>query len=480
MTPFQEFRLWLRRAPNSQRVPAAIVTIVVLGLVAWAIVPASTSSSSGGGTGTTSAEPVSVSSTPPTPVPPPSKCTNPSTSVPGITDKTIKLGVILVNVTGLANNASLGILPYATEKSIYSKMIDSINSSGGVDCRQIVPYYVQANPGDQSSLQQVCLQMVQAGVFATVDAGAFAAFPVVTCFGQHHTPYFGGYLLPDSEMQQFYPYLFELNSLDTVYHDTIGGLSKLGWFTAAKGFKKLGLMYHDCYPEIHTEVLQWLATAGVKPSQIVQQDLGCPSAFASPTALEEAILKFKSAHVTNVMPINMVGDLATFTKIAGGQNFKPIYGFPDDSLIAISYGTEAPDYANIANSLSITASRDAEDTTPSLTANPTPGTVKCSGIIGVNVYKLAAAAGNACDELWMFSAAVEHAPTLSQTTLPQGLQAAKSVEFSFPQGPNDFAAGKQVTYAGQYWRVAQFLTSCKAYPGGCWQVIDPNFKPSVS
>jgi hypothetical protein len=478
MTPFQEFRLWLRRAPNSQRVPAAVVTIVVLGLLAWAIIPASTSNSSGTG-GTPPNQVLTVSATPPTPVPPPSKCTNPSGSVPGITDKTIKLGIILVHVTGLATNASLGILSYPQQQLIYSRLVNAVNKSGGIDCRQIDPYYVQANPADQSNLQQVCLSMAQAGVFATLDAGAFAQFPVVDCFGQHHTPYFGGYLLPDSQMAKFYPYLFELNSLDTVYHDTVGGLAERGWFTAAKGFQKLGLMYHDCYPEIHTEFMSWLAKVGVKPNQVVQVDVGCPSAFAAPTALEEAILKFKQDHVTNVIPLNMVGDLATFTKIAGAQNFKPIYGFPDDSLIAISYGTEAPDYQNIANSLSITASRDAEDTTPALRAAPTPATVKCSGIIGFNVYKLAAAAGNACDEMWMFAAAVAHAPTLSQTSLPQGLQAAKSVDFSFPQGPNDFAAGKQVTYAGQYWRVAQFLTSCKAYPGGCWQVIDPKFKPSV-
>ena len=479
MTPFQEFRLWLRRAPNNQRVPAAIVTIVVLGLLAWAIIPASTSSSSNASPTPTPTQVQNVSETPPTPAPAPSKCTNPIGSVPGITAKTIKVGIILVHVTGLASNGSLGILPYQTQQTIFSRLVDSMNKNGGIDCRQIVPYYVQANPADQATLQQTCLNMVQAGVFGVIDAGAFAQFSVVDCFGQHHTPYFGGYLLPNSQMQKFYPYLFELNSLDTVYHDTVGGLAQRGWFTAAKGFSKLGLMYHDCYPEIHTEFMAWLAQAGVKPSQVEQVDVGCPSAFASPTALEEAILKFKQDHVTNVIPLNMVGDLSTFTKLAAAQNFHPIYGFPDDSLIAISYGTQAPDYGNIANSLAITASRDAEDTTPALSAAPTPGTVACSGIIGVNVYRLAAAAGNACDELWMFKAAVDHASTLTQQSLSQGLQAAKAVVFSFPQGPNDFSAGSRITYAGQYWRVAQFLKSCKAYQGGCWQVIDPAFKPSV-
>jgi hypothetical protein len=477
MTPFQEFRLWLRRAPNGQRAGAAVVTAVVVALLAWAIVPASTSNGSSGNT-TTTVTSENVPAVPPTPAAAPSKCTNPTGTVPGITATTIKLAVIVVNITGLATNASLGVLSAPKEKQAYSGAIAAINKAGGVDCRQIVPEYINANPADQASLQQVCLQVVQTGAFAAIDSGAFAAFPVVTCFGQHHTPYFGAYALPDSEMAKFYPYLFELNSLDTVYHDTISGLAERGWFKPAAGFTKLGLMYHDCYPELRTEALHWLAQAGVPASKVVQVDVGCPAAFAAPTALEEAILKFKQAHVSNVMPINMPGDLAIFTRIASAQHFKPIYGFPDDQFLAISYGTEAPLYSNIANSYAIAANRNAENTTPALAAAPTAGTQKCTAVTGLNIINLPAAAGNACDVLWMFEAAVDHAPTLTQSSLADGLKAARSVDFSYPQGPNDFAAGSKITYAGQYWRVAQFKTSCTAYQGGCWEIVDAQWKPS--
>jgi hypothetical protein len=400
--------------------------------------------------------------------------------VSGVTDKTIKLALVGFNITGLATNQSLGLMPLGQQKSIFARLINSINKAGGLDCRQIVPQYFVADPGDPSTLQQTCLDITQSHVFATVDAGAFGQdAPILSCFASHHTPYVGPYLLPNSEMQQYYPYLFDLNSYDTVYQDTIGALAERGWFKPANGFTKLGLMYHSCYPELHTEVLHWLAQAGVKSSQIVQQSLGCPTTFAAPSALEEAILKFKQAHVSNVIPINMVGDLATYTRIAGAQNFKPIYGFPDDSLIALSYGTQAPLYSNIANSLAITASRAGEEATPSLAAAPTPGTQKCSAIAGVNIYKLPAAAGNECDDVWLLQAAVDHAPTLSQSSLAEGLRAAHAVEFSYPEGPNDFRAGARVTYGGQYWRVAQFRTSCKVHPGGCWQIIDPTFRPSV-
>ncbi|HVW82288.1 MAG TPA: hypothetical protein VHB69_15250 [Mycobacteriales bacterium] len=470
MTPFQEFRLWVRRAPTSQRGAAAVATAVVVALLAWALVPGSgTGNASDGGGGSSM---VDVSATPPSPAAAPSSCVGPSGSVPGVTDKTIKLGIIVVNVTGLATNGDLGILPYTEQKDFFGKVVDSINQAGGIDCRQIVPEYFTANPADQNSLEGTCLSIVQAKVFAVVDAGAYAQFSVVDCFAQHHLPYFGGYLLPNSQLTKFYPYLFELNSLDTVYHDTVAGLAARGWFKASNGFKKLGLAYHDCYPELRDEELRWLAAAGVPSSDIVQFDLGCPTTFASPVTMQQAILKFKRAGVTNVTTINMVGDLATFTQLAQVQHFTPSYGFPDDSLINISYGSERPDYANIANAYAITASRDGEERTPSLT--PTAATQRCSSILGVDVYKVAAAAGNVCDQLWMLAAAVDHAPQLTQGSLAAGLQAATAVDFSYPQGPNDFAAGTKVTYAGQYWRVTQFHSSCQ-----CWQVIDPTFHPSA-
>ena len=72
----------------------------------------------------------------------------------------------------------------------------------------------------------------------------------------------------------------------------------------------------------------------------------------------------------------------------------------------------------------------------------------------------------------MFRAAVDNAPALNGGALAAGLQRAKSVEASYPAGPNDFT-GTRATTGGQFWRVAQFKAACK-----CWQVIDPNFHPS--
>ena len=70
----------------------------------------------------------------------------------------------------------------------------------------------------------------------------------------------------------------------------------------------------------------------------------------------------------------------------------------------------------------------------------------------------------------MLQAALNHAPELSPLALPAGLQAAKAIDFSYPQGPNDFT-GRGVTTGGQFWRVAQFMPDCD-----CWRVVQKEFR----
>jgi hypothetical protein len=44
MTPFQEFRLWARRAPAGERAAAAIASAIVLSLLIWILIPNASSS----------------------------------------------------------------------------------------------------------------------------------------------------------------------------------------------------------------------------------------------------------------------------------------------------------------------------------------------------------------------------------------------------------------------------------------------------
>jgi hypothetical protein len=252
----------------------------------------------------------------------------------------------------------------------------------------------------------------------------------------------------------------------------VAGLQQQGFFKPENGFTKLGYVYSNCHPEIHTEVVNWLSQAGVTPAQTVGFNAGCTTAFTAGNVLQQAILKFKQSGVTNVVMTGLVGDVATFTNLAAVQKFTPKYGFGDDSLITTSYGLTKPNPGNIDGALAITPSRNGEERTPGVVK--TPETLKCQQEIGQpDIYKLGDAAGNVCDEVWMFAAAVDHAPALSQASLGAGLHASVAVPFSFPQGPNDFGAGAFVTYAGQYWRTAQFHATCT-----CWQLLSQTFQPT--
>src|SRR6266576_1604519 len=46
MTPFQEFRLWARRGPTSERVSAGMAAVVVVALLAWLLALVGTGSPS--------------------------------------------------------------------------------------------------------------------------------------------------------------------------------------------------------------------------------------------------------------------------------------------------------------------------------------------------------------------------------------------------------------------------------------------------
>jgi len=530
MTPFQEFRLWLRRAPGGERFAAGLAAALVLAILGWVLVPASktqdtlsafpeagttgapattggtgaggsgATSSTGGvttggttgripaGTGTTGAVRGTTSGTTGTTggVTGTTGSTTgsstgggktcPSSSATGVTASRIKVAVILVEIVGPVANQTFGIATPEEVQSWYQAAIDQLNAEGGVACRTLVPQYFKANPADQNALRQTCLDIASAGVFAVLDAGAYAQFPIVDCFAQAKLPYFGSYFLTQSQQRKNYPWLFDFNVLDNLYHDTLFALKARGFFSASNGFGKLGFLYRDCDKTLIDNFNRTLTQIGVPSSKVVPFSVGCPTALADPSTLQQAILKFQQNGVTHLTTAGDIADFANFTKIAQQQRFKPTYGLGDDSLVPLSYGGQAPDYDNIAGAVAISASRDGEEKTPG--SVPTAGTARCDAAFkkkGIGpTYSLQVGAGNACDNLWMFAAAADHAPALRGDALAAGLQAATSIDFSYPLGPNDLTKAG-TTFAGQYWRPLEFYRACN-----CWKLLDRTFKRTYS
>jgi hypothetical protein len=533
MRPFQEFRVWIRRAPASERVGAGVAAVIVVALLAYLLVPGSDRTSTdvtaaagaggaetggqpetgagepvtpgvnpvpaangprsggpavpipaaanantgGGGAGPGGATPGAANSSggsgQPTATSTPSarRCVSPPGSAPGVSATEIKVAVMRIDIAGPAANAAFDIPSTDEQKRIFDAVIDGVNAEGGIACRKVVAQYFAVNPADQNDQQSKCLEATQAQPFVVIDPGAYS-FTSPMCFAQRRVPYFGGFLLTTREAQQGYPYLFNLANYDHLYRDTILGLRARGAFDPAKGFKKLGFFYRNCRPELISQQLATLHQAGVPDEQIVTYDFGCPTAFTSPADLAQAVLKFQSNGVTHVTSVYGYGDLANFTNVAEQQGFRPQYLLADDGILAISYGTLRPNPSNIANALAVTATRNGEERTPGM--SPTAATQKCDAIFKAHglppSYRQHQLAGNACNELWMIKAAAERAPAIRADALAPGLQAAKSVEFSYPSAPNDFT-GRGVTTGGQFWRVTQYFSSCS-----CWRVIDATFR----
>ena len=531
LTPFQTFRFWARRAPVGERVTAAGVGLLAVVTLGWLLVPASgngpggsrvavESSSTGGGVAsggpsggrnasavapTASSRPGAgegggggvgsggsgagagnqgdvVRSRPGAPTAAAGAavgsggCSPPPGEDQGVSAREVKVAITLINIVGPAGNSTFDVPSVAEQQLDYQQDIDALNAEGGVACRKLVPQFYSANPVDQSDLQQKCLDITEAKPFLVIESGGYTGSASITCFPQHHLPLFGSGLITGSQRDQFYPYMFGAGRWETLYRNAVLALQARGFFGAPSGFKKLGVIYRSCLPEVNAAFMKSVQQAGVPASLVVTYDVGCPSGFATPSDMQQAILKFKQNGVTHVSENLFYTDFANFTRIAQQQGFKPKYGIADDGIVPITKGFLHPDYANIANAVAITSNRFAEEQTPGMT--PTAGTAKCDAIYKAHgrapVYQHSVGFGGlTCNLVWMVAAAINHAPTLRRSALADGLHAAKAVDFSFPSGPADFG-GARVTYGDEFWRPLEFLPSCT-----CWRVIDPTFRPSL-
>lgn len=516
--PFAEFREWLRSAPTTSRASTAAAAAMGIALVAWLLVPSSddpadvdtvvqadgsattaTSTAdlgasspvgptrsptvgSGGDASSVAAPPTGTTvpnpTGPATPLPtaPSTGCTSPPGTAPGISATQIKIAIGNTEVIGPAGNDLFGIPPSDYLRAEYEAVIDSINRSGGVACRKLVASFYKINPADRASMQQQCLDIAESGVYAVFDDGGWGSVSpnTISCFAQHRVLYLGAYFLTNAQVQRLFPYVFAFYNYEGLYRSTAAALAGRGFFQPSNGFVKLGFLYRDCYPDAVNAYLTSLRSVGVTDAQIVRFSLGCPSAFASPADLQQAVLTFQRNGVSHVTTAYALGDFANFTKIAEQQRFRPKYGLPDETLIPISYGSMRAEPRNLAGAIAITASRNGEEHTPGMT--PSAGSARCNEIMksrGLKtVYDEPTGAGNACSLLWIFQAAMQHAPSVDRASFAQGLNRARTVEVSYPQAPNDFS-GTRVMTGGQFWRAAQYLLECQ-----CWRVVDPAFQPS--
>lgn len=521
MSPFLQFRLWVRRGPGAERAVTAAIGAIVLGLLVWAAVPSGTGGGGGGlgsqvvgAAGETGAGGNAATATgggAPTTVPTAAgavggagdstigsttagpaaggsvqavtqaanPCADLRSTDQGVTATTINIDVVLFQLAGAAGNSFIGVPEPAEQQKDFEAVFDTINKAGGIQCRKIVPKYYTGNFLDASQQHATCLQIVQDKPFAVLDNVALDSTQQGRdCVAENKIPLFDtGAILGSETRGKLFPYLFSIaDQFDIGIRNSIFGAQKLGWY---KDLNKIGVLADDCFPEVNSQIVQNLGEIGIPQKQIVTYVFGgCPT-IPPPQEVEQAVLSFQSAGVTHVLDLSQVPKSGYFSKAAQAQNYRPKYnvtgGAP--SVFDGSSGSSAgPDPTNFDGAISITELSYGEQNTPGLAHSP--ATAACNKIMagaGLQPVEKQGAffGGEVCNVTWMFQMAADRAAPLTRTNLVVGLAKVGAWTQSFPGGSGVFDRPGLVS-AGQRWRADVYDGSCP-----CFRIPDAAWQPSL-
>ena len=397
---------------------------------------------------------------------------------PGITAHQITVAATVIDISGGSlSNSTVGLPPATTQSAEWNLVARNLNKSGGIGCRQVVMHIYNVNPVDASAAQQTCLNIAAAHPFMVLDSGVLTEVGASDCLPAHQVPVASTYLT-EEQLSQYHPFYLQIGDIpEDIVYNGVRGLHQLGYFKASHGFRKIGVLYHTCSSALVNAERKALAAAGVPGSKIVNYSLGCPaSGTDTPAAMEQAVLNFKSAGVSDVMMLEII-DGGLFTQIAQQQGYKPQYLYAEnDAATDVTTGANAPNATNFNGAVDVLGGAYGEQSTPGYV--PSGGTKKCNAIYEAagkpSVYSQTTGyPGLVCDYLWFVQALLAHASTVHASNFPQDMKSMGTVAFSYPFAPTDFsAAPKGATYGVAYWRAAYYHSSCR-----CWQVPNPAFHP---
>jgi hypothetical protein len=382
------------------------------------------------------------------------------------------VGVVLDDVAGL--NSTFGIPSPSGQEGEYNAVFAAINTSRSAGCRMLVPDFQTYNEFDSSTAESTCLTFAQHKDFAVLNG--YLPTGTDDCVLQHHIPLFEIQPIAQSDVQTYNPYYFTISTeYQRLYRNFTDATAQMGVWQSQNGFEKLGILYRDCQPDVNSALLTDLAAVGVPSSRITRFDVGCPDDFASPTAIEQAVLQFKAAGVTTVTVDNDLGDLQNLTKVAEVQAFHPRWVIPDNGIVGETGSVEfTPDPDNFNNALAITPFQYGATNSG---LPETAGTQQCNQVMAAGHQPTvlqsgsAAFAGVVCSVAWMFAAALANDPSGAADELAAGLQKAGTSPVSYPFGPASFTTAG-TTFGGEDWRPVTFHGSCQ-----CWKVDNATFQP---
>jgi hypothetical protein len=405
-----------------------------------------------------------------------SKANCPSGTASGITSSQVQVAASILNISsGSLNNATAGVPSPAGQEADYNLVAKKINSEGGAGCRKIVMSFYDVNPVSAANAQQTCLTMAAAQPYIVLDTGGLTAVGASACIPQHHILLGSTYLTPQN-LTAYHPYALDIGGNAQEAAGTgVLALKQLGYFSAAKGFKKIGILYHTCLAGTLSIAQSSLAKAHVPSKDVDSFDLGCPASLDdSPASMEQAVLSFKRAGVTDVTEAG-VNDWGLFTQVAQQQNYTPHYVFADSAQAASNFsGPFAPNPTNFNGAINVVEGGYGEATTPGFKASA--ATQACNAIFAAggqpSVYKqLDGYGGVVCAYLWFMQALLNHASTVSSTAQLSSMRKIGTLDLPYPYATINFSAVPAgAGYGLAEWRADFYHSSCN-----CWQVPNPTF-----
>ena len=519
MTPLLQLRLWWRRGSAAERLSVLIVGVIVASLVTWALMPTTSDKSSStalqaggqtggaaeadaagtqtsdtvaagggdastaGGTdtasgtgGATAAGPASGGSGTAAQAGGPSCLPTPSGAA-GVTDKTLLLGMPVLDLAGPIGNSAAGQAAADDLIKVSQAVIDDINSRGGVQCRKIDAKFYKLNPINPDGGRAGCLQVIQDHPALVVDMGGFA-FPqsAYLCIPQQKIPIITLSSVLESELKKFAPYLASPSpDATTMMRDAAFGFRDRGFFDPAKGFKKLGILEDQCSTEVNDALDNYLAKAGV--TGVSKFTFPCPpNGFGSPADMAQAVAQHRRDGVTHVIPLTGSGSFDRYADAAEAQGYRPKYGVTDYQGLPITAASNLkPNPDNFDGAVAMSLYNFGINTTPGFTLDA--GTKRCQQLItkaGLSPELVFQGAGGVCSGLWVAEAALKHARSLAGDGILPGLFSAGSIQLAYANPDVTYKAPYKLQGGDTWWPII-WAKDCS-----CWHPQEPNRRPSYA
>lgn len=511
MSPFLEFRRWLKHGRPGEQALTAVIAAIALGLAAAALLPVTAGTGpqagvsvtaggapspgfgsrppatqkTGGTTGATTAAVLGSTAggglSGPISSPAPGTgsgsgvgtSTGGSTgcapqrtaSAAGVTRNEVHLDMANVSLAGPIGNQTFHVRPDLTQ--IAAALAADINEHGGVACgRKLVLKQYDVNPLDANDSQAKCLQMAADKPFMVFNFGAYLDPAARQCLVQARVLQQSGTQVDQHELQASYPYLFTATAVGEQMVDAaVAGFARRGFFTPPR-FQKIGLFEDRCDPAINKRIEQDLAKAGITSSQISTFELECNVA-SPPNEIEQGVLKHKGDNVTHVLLASSETNDQNYVRIARGQVFAPQYLVTDYGANTSGAGTSNWDSA-FDGAVAVTTTRVGELSS----GIRNPQVVACDkalrkhGVPGVQSENDDTSAMEYCDMFWLVRQALNRAGT--NPTARSYLEALSTMGLfrSMQAGDGYFDRPGKLT-GGDFERQITFRSSC-----GCWRIVD--------